>query len=220
MTGKELLELKYQRYMQDYLRSIASVDESVGQILDWLDENNQADSTIVVYTSDQGFYLGEHGWYDKRFMYEESLRTPLIVRIPGEVLGRREIDEMVLNLDLAPTFLDYAGVEIPDEMQGLSWRKLVNGENDNWRKSLYYHYYEYPHGWHYVKRHYGVRTEKYKLIHFYNDIDAWELFDLEIDPDEMNNLFGDVAYAAIQHELEGELKRLRDVYGDTLSLQD
>lgn len=220
LTGKELLEWKYQRYMQDYLRSIASVDESVGQILDWLDENNQADSTIVVYTSDQGFYLGEHGWYDKRFMYEESLRTPLIVRIPGEVLGRREIDEMVLNLDLAPTFLDYAGVEIPDEMQGLSWRKLVNGENDNWRKSLYYHYYEYPHGWHYVKRHYGVRTEKYKLIHFYNDIDAWELFDLEIDPDEMNNLFGDVAYATIQHELEGELKRLRDAYGDTLSLQD
>ena len=220
LTGKELLEWKYQRYMQDYLRSIASVDESVGKILDWLDENNQADSTIVVYTSDQGFYLGEHGWYDKRFMYEESLRTPLIARIPGEVQGGSEMHEMVLNLDLAPTFLDYAGVEIPDEMQGQSWRKLVNGEDDNWRKSLYYHYYEYPHGWHYVKRHYGVRSDRYKLIHFYNDIDAWELFDLESDPDELNNLYGDVAYAAIQSELEGELKRLRDIYGDTLSLQD
>ncbi len=220
LSGRELLEWKYQRYMQDYLRSIASVDDGVGKILDWLDENKLADSTIVVYTSDQGFYLGEHGWYDKRFMYEESLRTPLIARIPGEISGGTTRNEIVLNLDLAPTFLDYAGVEIPEEMQGRSWRDLVTGNDNNWRKSLYYHYYEYPHGWHYVKRHYGIRTDRYKLIHFYNDIDAWELYDLENDPGEVNNLYEDPEYAAIQQELEDELKRLRNVYGDTLSLQD
>jgi len=218
LAGDELLRWMYQRYMQDYLRTIASVDESVGRLLQWLDESGEADNTIVVYTSDQGFYLGEHGWYDKRFMYEESLRTPLVARIPAQVQRGRTISNMVLNLDLAPTFLDYAGVAVPEDMQGQSWRKLVDGEDENWRDAMYYHYYEYPHGWHSVKKHYGIRTDRYKLIHFYDDIDAWELYDLENDPNELNNLYGEISYEEIQRTLHERLSQLQKQYEDSVQL--
>ena len=213
LTGNELLEWKYQRYMKDYLRCIASVDDNIGRLLDYLDKEGLAENTIVVYTSDQGFFLGEHGWYDKRFMYEESFSMPLIIRFPQEIAAGGVIDELVMNLDFAPTFLDYAGITIPEEMQGLSLRSLMKGEHqENWRDAVYYHYYEYPHGWHNVKQHYGVRTERYKLIHFYNDIDAWELYDLETDPHEVNNLYENPDYASIIDELKIELASLRRQY--------
>lgn len=217
LSGKELLEWKYQRYMQDYLRCIVSVDENVGRLLDYLDANGLAKNTIVVYTSDQGFYLGEHGWYDKRFMYEESLSMPLLVRYPKQIEAGQISDDIVLNLDFAPTFLDYAGASIPDDFQGETIRPVLQGETPvNWRTSMYYHYYEYPHGWHRVKRHYGVRTQHYKLIHFYNDIDAWELFDLRSDPTEIRNLIDDPAYAGMVAELKVELNRLQVKYQEIL----
>ena len=213
LSGNALLEWKYQRYMKDYLRTVASVDDNVGRLLDYLDEEGLSENTIVIYTSDQGFYLGEHGWYDKRFMYEESFSMPLMVRYPPEISPGKVVDELVMNLDFAPTILDYAGVEIPDEMQGVSLRNLMAGEQQpGWRKSVYYHYYEYPHGWHNVKRHYGVRTDRYKLIHFYNDIDAWELYDLMLDPNELNNLYDNPDYSKIVDELKVELARLREQF--------
>ncbi len=213
-TGRALVEWKYQRYMKDYLRCIVSVDDNIGRLLDYLDRNGLAENTLIVYTSDQGFYLGEHGWYDKRFMYEESLRMPLVMRYPAAVPAGQLVDEMVLNLDFAPTLLDFAGLPVPASFQGRSFRPLVDGGEApaDWRKSMYYHYYEYPHGWHYVKKHYGVRTQRYKLIHFYDDIDAWELYDLQQDPHEMNNLYGDPAYQEIVDELKAELARLREQY--------
>ncbi len=221
LSGDALLRWKYQRYIKDYLRCILSVDESVGRVLDYLDQNGLAKDTIVVYTSDQGFYLGEHGWYDKRFMYEESLSMPLLLRYPKEVPPGQVSRAMVLNLDFAPTFLDYAGVETPADMQGQSLRSVARGKvPPDWRTSMYYHYYEYPHGWHNVKRHYGVRTDRYKLIHFYYDIDAWELYDLKKDPHELNNVYDDPAYAAVVKELTAELKRLREKYGDTRPDED
>lgn len=211
--GKELIEWKYQRYMKDYLRSIVSVDENIGRLLDYLDEKGLAENTIVVYTSDQGFYLGEHGWYDKRWMYEESLRMPLVMRYPAAVPAGQESDAMVLNLDFAPTLLDFAGLTPPEEMQGRSFRPIALGNTpDDWRESMYYHYYEYPHGWHDVKKHYGVRTDRYKLIHFYDNIDAWELYDLREDPTEVNNVIDDPAYDDVEAQLRQKLDSLRKVY--------
>ncbi|MCB9208892.1 MAG: sulfatase [Ignavibacteriales bacterium] len=215
LKGKELAEWKYQRYIKDYLRCVASVDDNVGRVLDYLKENNLDDNTLVVYTSDQGFYLGEHGWFDKRFMYEESHKTPLIIRAPNGSKGIVNKENMVVNIDYAPTFLDYAGVAIPNEMQGKSLRKILDGKNPaDWRKAVYYHYFEYPaeHG---VKRHYGIRTERYKLIHFYYDIDAWELYDLEKDPHEINNIYNNNEYQNIIVELKSELQKLREKYDDT-----
>ena len=198
------------------MRCILSVDENVGRLLEYLDKSGLAESTIVVYTSDQGFYLGEHGWYDKRFMYEESLSMPLVMRYPREIKSGQMSEDMVLNLDFAPTFLDFAGVNVPKEMQGESFRSITRGKTPvDWRTSMYYHYYEYPHGWHKVKRHYGIRTQRYKLIHFYYDIDQWELYDLEKDPFEVNNLHDDPAYADIVKALKTELKKLQQKYGDT-----
>jgi len=214
MSQKERMQWRYQRFMQDYLACIASVDEGVGEVLDYLDKNGLADNTIIVYTSDQGFYLGEHGWFDKRFMYEESLRTPLLIRYPKEIKAGTKIDKLVQNLDFAPTFLDYAGVEIPSDMQGKSFRKLVSGESAEWRDAIYYTYYEYP-SIHMVKRHYGICTDRYKLIHFYYDIDEWELYDLEKDPREMHNVYGDPAYTAIQKNLHERLADMRKKYGDS-----
>ncbi|NJD20024.1 MAG: DUF4976 domain-containing protein, partial [Gemmatimonadetes bacterium] len=212
--GDDLTRWKYQQYLKDYLRCVSSVDDSVGRVLDYLEDAGLADNTVVVYTSDQGFYLGEHGWFDKRFMYEESLRMPLIVRFPAEV-APRVADEMVLNLDFAPTFLDYAGVSVPAEMQGESMRQVLAGRTPaDWRRSIYYHYYEYP-GSPLIKRHYGVRTERWKLIRFYYDIEAWELYDLQADPHELNNLYDDPGHAAVVAELKAELERLRVLYGDT-----
>jgi arylsulfatase A-like enzyme len=199
--------------MKDYLRCIASIDENVGRLLDYLDETGLAENTIVVYTSDQGFYLGEHGWFDKRFMYEESLSMPLLIRYPKEIPAGLVRNEIVLNLDFAPTFLDYAGIEIPIDIQGESFRPLLKGKKvSSWRESMYYHYYEYPHGWHDVKKHYGIRTQKHKLIHFYGDIDAWELYDLENDPNELLNLYDNEDYKGVVNSLKKELQKLREKY--------
>lgn len=214
MSQEDLMRWRYQRYMQDYLACIASVDEGVGEVLDFLEANGLTENTIVVYTSDQGFYLGEHGWFDKRFMYEESLRTPLLIRYPKEIKAGTTANQLIQNLDFAPTFLDYAGVEIPSDMQGESFRKLVSGESSVWRDAIYYTYYEYP-SVHMVKRHYGVRTNRYKLIHFYYDIDEWELYDLEKDPSEMKNIYNDPAYAGIQQDMHVRLAELREKYGDS-----
>lgn len=218
-TPKEVAEWKYQRYLQDYMATIASVDESVGEILDYLERTGLDENTIVVYTTDQGFYLGEHGWFDKRFMYEESMSTPLVMRLPKGLNARGDIRQLVQNIDYAPTFLDLAGVPIPADMHGVSLLPLLRGEQPaDWRKSLYYHFYEYP-AEHMVKRHYGVRTERYKLIHFYNDIDAWELYDLESDPHEMHNLYGAPGYEQVTTDLLQELHRLQEQYADPIETE-
>ncbi len=210
LTGKELAEWKYQRYMRDYLSVIHSVDRNIGRVLAYLEEKGLLENTLVVYTSDQGFYMGEHGWFDKRFMYEESFRTPLLMRLPGGKKGN--IDQLVQNIDYAPTFLELAGVDIPADIQGESFLPLLQGKQpEEWRNSLYCHFYEYP-SEHAVKRHYGVRTDRYKLIHFYYDIDTWELYDLQTDPMEMNNLYGKSGYESIQEELHCEVERLRTYY--------
>ncbi|MFV0546745.1 MAG: sulfatase/phosphatase domain-containing protein, partial [Bacteroides sp.] len=180
-------------------------------------KNNLLENTMIVYTSDQGFYMGEHGWFDKRFMYEESFRTPLLIRYPGGKKG--DIPEMVQNIDYAPTILEIAGLGTPKEMHGVSFLPLLKGEQPkNWRKSLYYHFYEYP-AEHAVKRHYGVRTERYKLIHFYNDINVWELYDLKNDPHEMNNIYGQPGTEKIVKSLKKELVKLQKQYHDDAALK-
>jgi len=214
LSGKDLALWKFNRYLKDYLRTIQSVDDGVGEVLNYLDESGLAENTIVVYTSDQGFYLGEHGWFDKRFMYEESLRTPILMRYPKEIKVGSEINELIQNLDFAPTFLDYAGIEIPSDMQGESFRKIVSKESSEWRDAIYYTYYEYP-SVHMVKRHYGVRTDRYKLIHFYYDVDEWEMYDLEKDPTEMNSVYNDPNYKEIQKEMHIRVTQLRKKYGDS-----
>ena len=208
LSPAELKHWKYQRYIKDYLRVIASVDDNVGRLLDFLDEAGLAEDTVVIYTSDQGFYLGDHGWFDKRFMYEESLRMPFVVRYPREVRPGTTSDAMVLNVDFAPTFLDLAAAPIPDDMQGRSMRPVLQGRTPHdWRTSVYYHYYEYP-AVHMVRRHYGVRTQRYKLIHYYN-LKEWELFDLEKDPHELRTVHDDPAYSDVVTRLKQEIQRLR-----------
>jgi len=202
---------KFQRYMEDYLRCIASVDESVGNVLDFLKENGLDENTIVIYTSDQGFYLGEHGLFDKRFMYEEALRTPLMIKFPGEIQGGIYSEELVQNLDLAPTLLDIAGVEKLDDMQGVSLKQTWIENNSEWRDAIYYHFYEK--GWG-VPMHYGVRTEQHKLIHFYGEVDHWELYDLANDPSEMNNLIDSSEYSDTLKELKIKLAELQEKYKD------
>jgi arylsulfatase A-like enzyme len=213
-TGKDLDRWKYQRYIRDYLRCIASVDDNIGRVLDHLEASGLADNTIVVYTSDQGFFLGEHGWFDKRFMYEEALRIPLIIRYPA-MLSPGIAGGMVQNLDLAPTFLDLAGAPVPADMQGRSLRQVASGHApSDWRTAIYYHYYEYP-GVHAVRRHYGIRTDRHKLIHFYGDIDAWELYDLVADPRELKNLYPEPAFANLIGTLKVRLAALRAECADT-----
>lgn len=214
LKGKDLALWKFNRYLKDYLRTIQSVDDGVGEVLNYLDEAGLSDNTIVVYTSDQGFYLGEHGWFDKRFMYEESLKTPFLIRYPKEIPAGSQVNELIQNLDYAPTFLDYANVKIPEDMQGESFRKIVSNETEEWRDAIYYTYYEYP-SVHMVKRHYGIRTDRYKLIHFYYDIDEWELFDLKNDPNEMNNIYDDPKYSEIKEQMHKKLSELRVKYGDS-----
>jgi len=214
MSKEDLMRWRYQRYMQDYLATVAAVDDGVGRVLDYLKEDGLEENTIVVYTSDQGFYMGEHGWFDKRFMYEESLRTPLMIRYPKEIKAGTKIDALVQNLDFAPTFLDYAGAEVPSDMQGESFRKLVSGETSDWRDAIYYTYYEYP-SIHMVKRHYGIATDRYKLMHFYYDIDEWELYDLKEDPQEMKNVYNDPAYKDVREEMHAKLDELRKKYNDS-----
>jgi len=216
LQGKELAEWKYQRYIKDYLKVVKSLDENVGRVLDYLEEHDMLDNTLVVYTSDQGFYMGEHGWFDKRFMYEESFRTPLIMLPPKSLKRRGDIPEMVQNIDFAPTFMELAGVEIPDDIQGESLVPLLKDETpDDWRNTLYYHFYEYP-AEHMVKRHYGVRDNRYKLIHFYNDIDRWELFDLQEDPKEMTNIYGQPGTEAVTADMMQKLKAAQEQYDDPI----
>ena len=245
LKGKELIKWKYQNYIKDYLRCVRSVDDAVGEVLDYLDKNGLKENTIVVYTSDQGFYMGEHGWFDKRFMYEESFRTPLLIRYPKAITAGTKSDALVQNIDYAPTFLSLAGIEKPTEMSGNSLEAVFDGDKPkNWRTSLYYHYYEYP-AFHLVRKHDGVRTDRYKLIHFYGDggmrgattkyqttpgtreyrvlhmlndsgyitdapdVDCNELYDLQNDPTEMNNLYGKEGYEVITKELQDILENYR-----------
>lgn len=218
MNTKEKMRWKYQRYMQDYLGCISSVDDNVGRVLDYLDQNNLAENTIVVYTSDQGFYLGEHGWFDKRFIYDESFKTPLMVRWPNEINAGTTNNQMVQNLDFAQTFLEAAGISAPNDMQGESLIPLLKGNDAQWsREAVYYHYYEYP-AVHMVKRHYGIVTTEYKLAHFYYDVDEWELYDRKKDPQEMNNVYADPDYADIVKELKIKLAELRVKYKDSEEL--
>ncbi len=207
--GRQRTRWYYQQFLRDYLGCIASVDDSVGQLLDYLDKSGLADNTIVVYVSDQGFYLGEHSWFDKRFMYEQSLRTPLVIRWPGVVKPGSVDDHMVSNVDFAETFLDAAGIAAPEDMQGRSFLPILQGESPaDWRKSFYYHYYEGVKYDHHVPRHEGVTTGDAKLIYFY-PIGEWQLFDLKRDPQELNNVWGQPQYAALQEKLLAELTRLR-----------
>ncbi|MDE6177115.1 MAG: DUF4976 domain-containing protein, partial [Paramuribaculum sp.] len=216
LKGRELAEWKYQRYMRDYMKVVKSLDDNVGRVLKYLEDNDMLDNTLVVYTSDQGFYMGEHGWFDKRFMYEESLNTPLVMMLPKGLDARGEIPQMVQNIDYAPTFLELAGVDVPEDIQGKSLLPLLKGEKpDNWRDALYYHFYEYP-AEHMVKRHYGVRDNRYKLIHFYNDIDKWELYDLENDPHEMNNLYGKPGTEDITARMMKKLAEMQQQYDDPI----
>ena len=215
LTGKDLVRWKYQRYVKDYLRCVDAVDDNVGRVLDYLDESGLAKNTVVLYSSDQGWYLGEHGWFDKRWMYQESFRTPLLVRWPGKIKPGSVSTDFAMNLDFTETFLEIAGVAIPSDMQGKSLVPILNGRTPaDWRKSVYYHYYEFP-GAHSVRRHYGVRTKRYKLIYFYESaIDEWELFDLEKDPLELQSVYSNPKYAPVVKELKQELQRLRTQYRD------
>lgn len=220
MTDKEKMQWRYQRYMQDYLGSIASVDEGVGEVLDYLDEKGLSENTLVVYTSDQGFYLGEHGWFDKRFIYDESFKTPLLARWPGVIEAGTASDQMVQNLDFAQTLLGAAGVDAPSEMQGESLLPLFEGNDASWnRDAVYYHYYEYP-SVHMVKRHYGIVSREYKLAHFYFDVDEWELYDRLKDPQEMKNVYNDPAYAEVVAKLKVQLDELRVKYKDNEALDN
>ena len=218
MNDSSFLRWKYQRYMQDYLATIAAVDEGVGRVLDYLDQSDLSDNTIVVYTSDQGFYLGEHGWFDKRFIYEESFRTPLMIKWPEKIEPGTVSEEMVQNLDFAQTFLDAADVEAPDDMQGESLMPLMTGVTEKWtRDAVYYHYYEYP-GFHMVKRHYGIVTKDYKLAHFYYDVDEWELYDRKKDPLELKNVYNSSDYQDVVEQLTKKLKEMREKYKDSREL--
>jgi arylsulfatase A-like enzyme len=212
--GRALAQWKYNRYMQDYLSCVKSLDDNVARLLEYLDQNGLAENTMVVYTSDQGFYMGEHGWFDKRFMYEESFRTPLLIRMPPAYKAHGKVSRLVQNIDYAPTFLELAGLPVPSDIQGESLFPLLKGESPkNWRKALYYHYYEFP-GEHAVRRHYGIRTERYKLIHFYKDCDKWELFDLKKDPGEMRNLYDDPKFNPLIDQLKIRLRELQVKYQD------
>lgn len=218
-TETDILMFKFQRYIRDYLKTIQSVDDSVGELMKFLEENGLDKNTVVIYASDQGFYLGEHGWYDKRFIYEQSFRTPLMIWYPKEIKPGTVVNKLVQNLDFAPTILDYARLEIPEDIQGRSMRELALGKTIPWRDAIYYHYYEYP-SVHMVKRHYGIRTDRYKLVHFYYDVDEWELYDLQDDPNEMQSVYHDQAYETIKNEMKKKLAEIREYYGDSKELQE
>lgn len=212
LTGDALTRWRYQRYIKNYLRCVASVDDGVGELLKYLDESGLAKNTVVIYSSDQGFYLGDHGWYDKRFMYEQSLRTPLLVRWPGVIKAGAEEKRLAQNLDFAQTILELAGVTAPADMQGMSLAPLLKGEASQWRDAIYYHYYDFP-AVHSVRPHFGLRTDRHKLVR-YHTLDEWELFDLEKDPREMRSVYADPAYAQVRADLEVKLKSLQQQYKD------
>lgn len=209
LSEDDKMRWRYQRYMQDYLGTIKSVDENVGRVLDYLEDNDLMENTIIVYTSDQGFYLGEHGWFDKRFVYDESFKTPLLVSWPGKVKPGSTSDEMVRNLNFAETFLDAAGVEQPSDMQGESLMPILTGRMDDWKQeAIYYHYYEYP-AEYMVNRHYAIVTKDYKLIHYYFNLDHWELIDRKKDPKELTNVYDNPEHAEIQAKIHTELDEIR-----------
>ncbi len=211
LQGDALVRWKYQRYIADYVRTVAAIDDNLGRVLAYLDSSGLARNTIVIYSSDQGFFLGDHGWFDKRWMYEESLRTPLLIRWPGVVRPGSVNEDLVQNLDYAETMLDMAGVAIPATMQGRSLMPLLHGKTPaDWRDAIYYQYFEYP-SWHMVRRHYGVRTKGYKLIHYY-EVHAWELFDLERDPQELRSVYADPGYRDVLHSMRTRLRELRAQY--------
>ncbi|WP_244852424.1 sulfatase [Bacillus sp. J14TS2] len=227
LTASEAKSWYYQRYIKDYLRCIASIDDNVGRLLDYLDEDGITDDTIVIYTSDQGFFLGDHGWYDKRFMYEESLRMPFLIRYPKEIEPSSVTDAFALNVDFAQTFLDFAGIQAPDDMQGTSLKPILKGETpEDWQTSMYYRYWEHMDPEHNVAAHYGVRTHRFKLICYYGegfglpgtqDIKKeieWELFDLQEDPYELKNVYHDSNYQETIKELKRELYHLKEKVGD------
>lgn len=215
LSGRALTEWKYQRYLKDYLSTARSLDRNIGRTLDYLDKHDLANNTLVIYLSDQGFYMGEHGWFDKRFMYEESFRTPMLMRFPGVIQPGSVYTDFVMNLDLAPTILDVAGLPVPEDMQGKSILPVFTNEFD--RESMYYHYYEK--GEHNVSPHFGIRTNRYKLIRFYDKVDSWELFDLNKDEHELNNLYGNKKYNKVTRKLMDDLRALILKYDDQAALQ-
>ncbi|MDA3929342.1 MAG: sulfatase [Prolixibacteraceae bacterium] len=220
MSKEEVRKWKYQRYIKDYLACIRSVDNNIGRVLAYLDEKGLAENTIVIYTSDQGFYLGDHGFFDKRFIYEESLRMPFLVRYPKAVKEAKDNNDIITNIDFAPFILEAAGVEIPQEIQGRSFfNNLLDKKPADWPTSMYYHYYEFPF-WHHVHPHYGIRNERYKLAHFYHNQDIWEFYDLEKDPEEMINAIDDEDYSSIIESMKIELKEMMEKSGNTLSLDE
>lgn len=219
-TPEENRNWKYQTYIKDYLACIRSVDDNVGRVLDYLDENGLTENTIVIYTSDQGFYLGEHGWFDKRFMYEESLQMPFLIRYPKKIKAGMENKDIITNIDFAPTLLEAAGIVKPTEVQGNSFFKNLSGETpSDWPTSMYYHYYEFPF-WHHVQPHYGIRNKRYKLIHFYYSMDLWEFYDLEKDPNELNNQINAPEYISIINDMKTELKEKMKLYKNDKSLDE
>lgn len=218
LSGDQLVQWKFQRYMKDYLATARSLDRNIGQILHYLDSTGLAANTIVVYASDQGFYMGEHGWFDKRFIYEESLRTPFVIRYPGVVKPGSTIPQFMLNIDWAPTFLDMAGVKAPEEMQGVSYMPLITGNDKGWRKEVYYHYYEFPQP-HHVSPHFGVRTAQYKLVRFYKGTESWELYDLKKDPNELENVYAKKEYKSVITSLKNTLHKLIIQYDDKEALE-
>ena len=220
LTYEENRNMKFQKYIKDYLATVKSVDDNIGRVLNYLKEHDLEENTIVIYTSDQGFFIGEHGWFDKRFMYEESSRMPFVIRYPEKIKPKTVNEDIITNIDFAPTLLEIANIKIPSSVQGKSFLKNLTSKNSKkWRQSMYYHYYEYPY-YHHVQPHYGIRTDRYKLIHFYYDIDQWELYDLHKDPNELNNLIGNEKYADIISVLKSELYNLKEIYGNDLSIEE
>ena len=218
LTGKALLEWKYQRYLKEYLSTANALDRNIGHVLDYLDKTGLAKNTVVIYASDQGFYLGEHGWFDKRFMYEESLKTPFVIRYPGVIKPYTQIHQLVSNIDWAPTILHLAGASIPNDIQGQSFLPLLKGEKIPWRRQAYYHYYEFPKPCH-IYPHFGLRTEQYKLIRFYGPKNFWELYDLKKDPHELHNVYGQKGYEPLTATLKTALRKQIQQYKDNEALQ-
>ena len=220
MSNVEGRKWRYQNYIKDYLACVKSVDDNVGRVLNYLKENNLEENTIIVVTSDQGFYLGEHGFFDKRFIYEESLRMPFMVKYPKKIKAGSVNEDIITNIDFAPTLLELAGISTTQKMQGTSFVPVLEGNTPkDWQDAMYYHYYEFPF-WHHVQPHYGIRTQKYTLAHFYYNIDVWELYDLEKDPGQVNNIYNDPNYAEVTAELKVKLKNLMIKFEDNKSLVD